>query len=514
MGTRLMRVASAVLAIALVGALALPGLALAKDKGGGVSTEDVMFVPADSWESDDSTATAKVLPAVSRHTLHVLGDEDWMKFSITEDDTPVVFETQITGGNDSFDMYMYLYELNADGTITEVTSSDDHTYWDAYSQQIMEYLDAGDYLLLVEGYSDEDTGMYDLCWAKGYARRIYGANRYDTAVEVSRLMYQQASVDIDWGFDLGGFVIASGTDPADGIAGSLLASMIDSPLLLAGPGGLSAKTQAEITRALMPEVYYDGESLTIYILGGTSAVPSLVEAQLKALPLIKTAIAAEQLEIVRISGTDRYDTAAKVAKVYDDNAGVSSTAYIVNGEAWADALAVAAPAVYNSSAILEVTGTGIPAATLKAFDDLGITDVVVVGGEAVVSPGVYAGLEARFGAASVDRIAGANRYATAYKVAVHAVDTVGLDYDQFVLVGGENFADAMLAGPMTYGYVGENGTYAPILLTPAASLAPQVKMFMDDYGTPDYLCYVLGGPAAVSDAAMGQLNAYRVIAAP
>ncbi|GAB4284250.1 MAG: hypothetical protein Kow0067_05950 [Coriobacteriia bacterium] len=505
---------SCVLVIALVGALALPGLALAKDKGGGVSTEDVMFVPADSWESDDTTATARVLPAVSKHTLHVIGDEDWMKFSITQDDTPVVFETQITGGNDSFDLYMYLYELNADGTTTLVTSTDDHDYWDAYSQQITEYLDAGDYLLRVEGYGGDETGMYDLYWNKGYARRIFGANRYDTAVEVSRLMYQQASVDVDWGFDLGGFVIASGTDPADGIAGSLLASMIDSPLLLAGPGGLSAKTQAEITRALMPEVYYDGDSLTIYILGGTNAVPSLVEAQLKALPIIKTAMQAEQLKIVRISGTDRYDTAAKIAKEYDDYAGVSSTAYVVNGEAWADALAVAAPSVFNGSAILEVTGTGIPAATLKAFDDLGITDVVVIGGEAVVSPAVYAGLEARFGVANVDRIAGADRYATAYKVAVHAVDVVGLDSDRFVLAGGENFADAMLAGPMTFGYEGEYGTYGPILLTPAASLAPQVKTFMDDYGAPEYICYVLGGPAAVSGTAMGQLNAYRVIAAP
>jgi putative cell wall-binding protein len=498
------------IAVAMLAVMALPGFSVAKPRGSGVGVQSVITVPADSWESDDSTATAKVLPGKSSHTLDAYEDEDWMKFSVTATDTPYVFETQITGGNDDFDLYMYLYKLEADGTLTEIDSEDDHDYWNAYSEFMSVTLDPGEYRLLVTGYDDdEQTGMYDLFWAKGYARRIYGVDRYDTAVEASKLMWQQTSVSYDWDFDIEGIVIASGLSAADGVAGSLLASAIDSPLLLAGAGGLSSGTIAEIERALRPEVYYSGDDLTIYILGGTTAVPAVVESQLKASPVIAAGIKTGMLTIKRLAGADRYKTAALIAEEADAIASVSSKAFIVNGTAWPDALSVAAPAVYGGHAILPVKTDAVPQATLDALSDLGITEVVIVGGTSVVSTGVEGSLTTLLGAGNVSRIGGMNRYETSLLVAEHAVDEEYMDDDHFILVSGENYPDALAAGPMAYMYNYGYGVQGPILLTPKAALSKYVKDFMDEYGAPEELCYVIGGPGAISDAAVGALNAYR-----
>jgi len=239
-------------------------------------------------------------------------------------------------------------------------------------------------------------------------------------------------------------------------------------------------------------------------------VPAAVETQISALPAVAAALDSDQLEIVRIAGANRYDTAAQIAVEYWDTVGSSTTAYLVNGNAWADALAVAAPAVYDGRVILSSRVDTIPVETLDAMDAIGITNVVVVGGEGVINADVYADLEAMFGESSVERVWGTTRYQTAYEVAVHAVDSVGLTSEDFVLVSGEKFPDAMIAGPMTYMYTSEWGTYGPILLTPGASLAPEVTDFIDDYGFPGYIIYVVGGPTAVSDAALAELNELRL----
>ena len=510
MSARHLRLLALAVVVSMLTVIAVPGFSAAKSRGTGTSVQTVITVPPDVWESDDTTATANVLPGESSHTLDSYEDQDWMKFSVTTSDTPYVFETQITDGNDDFDLYMYLYRLETDGTLTQLGSEDDHEYWNAYSQTISRILDPGDYMLLVEGIDgSSETGMYDLYWTQGYARRVYGATRYGTAVEVSRLMWQQTTVSYDWDFDIEGVVIASGLNPADGIAGSLLASSIDSPLLLSGASGLSAATIAEIERLLRPEVYYSGDDLTVYILGSTAAVPAAVEVQLNASPIIRAGIKEGNLEIVRLSGSNRYETAAMVAEEAFAIAGSSTHAYIVNGTAWPDALAVAAPAAYNSYPILSTMKDSVPQSTLDAVNDLGITTVTIVGSERVVGSSVETSLKTLLGDANVNRIGGENRYETAMLVAQSAVDVEGFSADRFILVSGENFPDALAAGAMVYPYNYGYGVQGPILLTPKDSLSSYVTMFMDDHGAPQELCYVIGGPSAVSDAVVGALNAYR-----
>ncbi len=476
-----------------------------------VTPQQVISVPTDAYESDDGTATAKPMVAVSVHTHDHGEDEDWVVFAVSQTELEAgitfSFETQLGKGNYDYDIYMYIYELNPDGSVTLLGSQDDHDYFDTYSEY-MRFTPhhAGTYYVVVKPYDTDDTGYYTLYCAKGPARRVAGTNRYATAVEVSKLMYQQMWSSYDWEFSLDGIVIASGTSYADALAGGLLASAIDSPLLLSGPAGLDAATQAEVGRLLRTRIYNDHEPVTIYVLGGTGAVPPVVETQLRAIPEVASAIRADLIEIERIAGSDRYDTAARIAHVVHTTwRGLSTTALIVSGTAWADALAAAAPSVYAGMPILLTKPSSLPTATVDAIDHLGITQAVVIGGTGIVSPDVFGELEDILGPGNVVRIAGDDRYETARLVATWAVDDVGLSSDACILVSGQNWPDAAAASPMVYHYQSSYGVYAPILLTPSAHLSPEIETFIDDYGYFSELCYVIGGTGAVSETVLQEL---------
>jgi len=279
-------------------------------------------------------------------------------------------------------------------------------------------------------------------------------------------------------------------------------------LLLSGPTGLSAETRAEISRILRPAVYYDNSPLTIYILGGTVAVPSAVETQLRAIPEVAASLKEENLEIVRLNGANRYETAAMVAEAVDSVAGITDTAYIVGGTAWADGVAVGAPSVYMGSPVLLTAQESLSPETAQAIDDLGIVTAYVIGGETVVSSGVEDDLVEMLGVANVDRLSGGSRYATAWAVAEHGLG-LGLDADRMILVSGLNWPDALVAAPMVYQYGSGDGMYGPIMLTSPTSLSGEVKTFVEDHGQPDSLCYVVGGTSAVSDTVLNQFNALR-----
>lgn len=487
----------------------VPGAALAKPRGSGTSVQDVVSVPPDIYESDDTTAQAKVVPKRSVHTLDRYGDEDWCKFVVSTAGTPYVFETQILGGNIDFDLEMYIFHLNPNGTVTQINESDDHDYWDAYSQYLSWTAPAaGTYYVVVRGYSEYDTGTYALYWDTGFARRVYGSNRYNTTVEISKLMYQMYSVSYDWGFDLEGIVIASGVNPADATPGSVLAAAANGPILLSQPTGLTQETQAEIARVLRPQVYYDNQTVTLYILGGPSAVPNAVEAQLKAIPEVKSGIRNGTVVIKRLAGANRYQTAALIAEEVDSRAGLSDTAYVVGGTAWADSVSVAAPACYWGSAILPTASAALSPETAAAMTARGVTKAIIVGGPNAVSPAVEAALKAQLGAANVGRIQGANRYQTALNVAKHGVDDLGMSSRRLILVSGADWPDALGAGPMVEQYGGYDMS-GPILLTAPTKLSPEVAAFVNEYGQPNDLCYVIGGPVAVSDGVLNAFNALR-----
>lgn len=87
--------------------------------------------------------------------------------------------------------------------------------------------------------------------------------------------------------------------------------------------------------------------------------------------------------------------------------------YIATGSDFPDALGVSAVAALNNGPVLFVLKDAIPAATLSELNRLQPSRIVIVGGTGVVSTAVENALKALNFAPTVERLAGADRFATA-----------------------------------------------------------------------------------------------------
>ena len=219
--------------------------------------------------------------------------------------------------------------------------------------------------------------------------------------------------------------------------------------------------------------------------------------------------ALPNVTVNRISGPNRYETAVEIANTV--GAGAigqflgKRTVILASGTSFADALA-AGPISYRGVVggtaagphpILLTTADALPPVTDAALTSLGVTQVVIAGGTAVVSDAVATAIEAK--GITVIRVAGANRYATAAAlgtVAVTPAGSGGFGFDG-VNVGLANGTpafggfDALAAAP----YLGKNA--APLLGT-ADSLPAESAAFLTANNKTITTLHVFGGTTAVS----------------
>jgi putative cell wall-binding protein len=193
---------------------------------------------------------------------------------------------------------------------------------------------------------------------------------------------------------------------------------------------------------------------------------------------------------VRHAGTDRYDTAAKIATATFDAADV---VVIASGQDYPDALAATYAAGLTGVPTLLVARDSVPRATADALDALGTTKALIIGGTGVISEFTQQVLTSS-GLATI-RIAGSSRYATARAIAESAgADAVGtLDAKPTAIVAsGENYPDALSVGAVAF------RKHFPVLLTPGTSLGSDARTALDNLGIGHVL--LAGGAAAVSSA--------------
>ena len=119
--------------------------------------------------------------------------------------------------------------------------------------------------------------------------RLAGADRFGTAIAVSACKFPTAG-------SAGAVVLARADDYPDAFVGSALAAARGAPLLFTSGSVLNAATQSEIQRVL-------AAGRTVYLFGGTSAIPASVATTLTSLGYVVT----------RYAGADRYGTALAVA---------------------------------------------------------------------------------------------------------------------------------------------------------------------------------------------------------
>ena len=263
--------------------------------------------------------------------------------------------------------------------------------------------------------------------------RISGANRYETAAQISRSFFQTAPV----------VYVSNSTSPIDSLASGPAAAAEGAPLLFVGQNSIPAATALELFR-LKPE--------RIVVLGGTSVVSSQVQNSLQTYTTTNT--------VTRVSGANRYATAAAVSQQAFPTA---ASVYIANGVSFTDALAGGAAAAAEDAPMLLVNTDGVPAATGAELARLAPSKIVLLGGNTIIPPAVEAALSGYLApGGEIVRLSGANRYETAVNISQSFATVGGPAY----LATGHDFPDALAAAPVA----GLQG--APLLLMPRSDALP------------------------------------------
>lgn len=217
--------------------------------------------------------------------------------------------------------------------------------------------------------------------------------------------------------------------------------------------------------------------------------------------------ATEDVRTPRLAGPDRFATAVDIAAERVAGADASiETVLLARADDFPDALAGAGLAsmvggISETSAPILLTGRdSLPAATAQALQDFSVRRVVLLGGTDAISAQVEAQLAQDH---DVQRVAGANRYATAAEAARMLVaNTQGLSElagQRTVLVAsGQDFADALAGGPVAY------AGQLPILLTDPDELPAATAAVLDELAPERAL--LLGGEAALSTAVQAQIE--------
>ena len=253
----------------------------------------------------------------------------------------------------------------------------------------------------------------------GAVSRLAGSNRYETAAAISRSTFATAE----------SAYAATGLNFPDALAGGPSAALNEQPVLLVGDA-VPASTATELRRL--------GAS-SASVVGGPAVVPDSVVAALTGI-----------LPTNRIEGSDRYSTAAAIVQ---REFAAADTVYVATGLNFPDALAGVPAAANDRAPILLVGKDAIPPATAAQLKRLHPATIKILGGEAVISTGVAAGL--RSYAPTVIRLSGSDRFATAAAISHHAF---AAGASTIYIATGLNYPDALAGGPAA------GADQAPILL--------------------------------------------------
>ncbi len=196
----------------------------------------------------------------------------------------------------------------------------------------------------------------------------------------------------------------------------------------------------------------------------------------------------------RIEGDDVQRIAINVCTFLFDQPDAAAAVVLARDDVFADALAGSPLAGDDSCVLYTAGGPDQPLdPETRAEIDRVLPDggpIRILGGPNAVSTTAEAELVSA--GYAIQRFEGPTRIETAVEVA-RAVRTANPGGTDALLASGDTFPDAVTGGA----YGAETGT--PILLTGGASLHPATAAAMDELGVTRTI--VLGGPAAVSDAA-------------
>lgn len=340
-------------------------------------------------------------------------------------------------------------------------------------------LDLDNYLVLRNEwyYDDYVWGVWPKN-VKADVTRLAGSNRFATAIKAADEML----ADTYYGY-FSTIIVANGYNFADALSGSYLANVTGAPILLCWSGDSKYDYLNDDVLAYIQD-HLTKVGGTVYLLGGTSAVPQSMEDAL-------TAFAAEQPDVTinRLAGKDRFETNLMIleeaATILQKTGRQPDTEILVcTSTNFADSLSASATGKPILLAFNEFGKLyGGQEAYLKTLKNCTFT---IIGGENAVS-NKLANTFKQFG--SVSRLAGSNRFETSVLVAEKYFD----DPHSAVLAYAWNFPDGLCGGPLAY------SMGAPLILTMTKYESQAVKYFADKAIIE---AFVLGGNGLISDASV------------
>ncbi|MGN6524501.1 MAG: cell wall-binding repeat-containing protein, partial [Actinomycetes bacterium] len=274
------------------------------------------------------------------------------------------------------------------------------------------------------------TSSFDLTRLAGQAPN---ADRYGTSAKIADTYKTVNGAVSD--------VILAGAS-ADALTGGVLAGVKGAPILV---------TQRDATPDIVKKAIAASGAKNIWIIGGTARVSQAQEDALRA--------AGYTVTRINKPGGDRYSTAKAVIAAAGSS--LSKVGLVANGDGFADALAASPLSYAGKHGLFLVHKDSIPTDTLQAMKDSGITSVLVLGGDAAVSPSVRAQITAA-GYTIITSFPGKDRSDTSQLIAQYEIDNAGFGKTAFHLATGKqslNGVDALSAGPLA------GSVKQPLLLT-------------------------------------------------
>ena len=279
-------------------------------------------------------------------------------------------------------------------------------------------------------------------------------------------------------------VVANGWSPSDVGAASVLAARTASAVV--------TYTEGDELPSELEVLLGDSSPGEVIIVGGTAAVMSDVCSQVR--------LALPESDIIRVTGADRADTAARVARRILGNASETRAVTLIVANGWSppDIGAAAALAARNGRAAVLYTERDVlsesSAALLRDYD---VAEVVMIGGTAAISDDTAAQIASAAGAgANISRLTGTGRIDTAAEAARRVLGDPAAAPGALTLIIANGWSPPDIGVAAALAAATEN---AAVAYTQREMLPEATAALIRDYRPTKIV--IIGGSAAVTDTA-------------
>ncbi len=297
---------------------------------------------------------------------------------------------------------------------------------------------------VISGSNNDLNALKQALTSNAPIKTLAGADRYDTAVQVSKAAFTANN-------SAQNVVLVSGTALADGLTATPFAASKTAPILLTGKDKVNDKTMAEIERVMQ-------NGGTVYVIGGENTISKSVETQLKA----------KDYKTERIKGDDRYETSLAIAKAMEPT--LNGDIYVAGGYAEPDAMSIAPIAARKGATnpiLLANDKTGLSTDQINYISGNKAAQSYIIGGADRAPESIKTQLKDAGMTNATERLSGADRQGTNAAVIKEFATADNMKNLYVAKSDNQGLVDALSAGVLA------GQTNSPVVLATNAVNAEQ-----------------------------------------